>query len=356
MNLIGGQTDLEHPRDVIGPVDAVPDLGCYFITPLLTAVGIGAETAAAVGPALTGALVGAGTSAITGGNPLTGALIGGAAGGIGGYAYDQITGQPLSQLASSLFGASTPSNAIQVSDLAPSTSYAGLTPDQIVQQDINGATGTGGLTSADMEAIRSMGNAGPLASTASQIAAGGAAPAKGGISGTALGLGALAALGSALSKPKVSTQPMPGPSSTAATQGPYFNQNLQPMTGPGRTAGNPLGNQPGTDGYSYGTRPAATFFDNNSLSAYGFAEGGALSRMPRTAFGDNFVSGGPGTETSDDIPARLSNNEYVLDAKDVRLLGDGDPNRGARRIDSFRRKLNSGNMHGALSALAGRAA
>lgn len=44
-------------------------------------------------------------------------------------------------------------------------------------------------------------------------------------------------------------------------------------------------------------------------SLMGFAEGGYVK--------------GPGTDTSDSIPARLSNNEYVLNAKSVRSIGVG---------------------------------
>jgi len=44
---------------------------------------------------------------------------------------------------------------------------------------------------------------------------------------------------------------------------------------------------------------------------------------------------GPGTETSDSIPAYVSNNEYVLTADAVRGLGNGDVNRGAKSLDGI---------------------
>ena len=41
---------------------------------------------------------------------------------------------------------------------------------------------------------------------------------------------------------------------------------------------------------------------------------------------------GPGTETSDDIPAMLSDGEFVMTAKAVRGAGDGDREAGIRRM------------------------
>lgn len=64
------------------------------------------------------------------------------------------------------------------------------------------------------------------------------------------------------------------------------------------------------------------------LAMYGFNEGGA-PRLVR----------GPGTGRSDDIPAVLSDGEYVIDAETVALLGDGSTDEGARRLDALRKKL-----------------
>ena len=41
---------------------------------------------------------------------------------------------------------------------------------------------------------------------------------------------------------------------------------------------------------------------------------------------------GPGTGTSDSVPARLSDGEFVLTAKAVRGAGGGDRNIGAARM------------------------
>jgi hypothetical protein len=48
---------------------------------------------------------------------------------------------------------------------------------------------------------------------------------------------------------------------------------------------------------------------------------------------------GPGTGRSDDIPAVLSDGEYVIDSESVALLGDGSTDAGARRLDQMREKL-----------------
>ena len=48
---------------------------------------------------------------------------------------------------------------------------------------------------------------------------------------------------------------------------------------------------------------------------------------------------GAGTGRSDDIPARLSDGEYVMDAETVALLGDGSGSAGAKRLDEMRRNL-----------------
>lgn len=169
-------------------------------------------------------------------------------------------------------------------------------------------------------------------------------------------LGALSGISSLFNKPTVSTQPTPGPAQNSNWSNPAYSNALQPLNPnyPGRTAVTPAVNY-----YTYGQVPGgAQFFKNNSLKAYGFARGGALSAANdgefRTSTHDRHVQG-PGTETSDDIPAMLSRNEYVLDANDVRAIGGGSNARGARILDRERKKLTRSGG-GALSMLARRAA
>ena len=63
-----------------------------------------------------------------------------------------------------------------------------------------------------------------------------------------------------------------------------------------------------------------------------FAEGGAA---PDT---EGPVAG-PGTGRSDDIDARLSDGEYVIDAETVALLGDGSTAAGAEALDRMREAI-----------------
>jgi hypothetical protein len=48
---------------------------------------------------------------------------------------------------------------------------------------------------------------------------------------------------------------------------------------------------------------------------------------------------GPGTDTSDSIPAFLSNNEHVMTAKEVKSLGGGNAERGQRETYALRRAI-----------------
>lgn len=48
---------------------------------------------------------------------------------------------------------------------------------------------------------------------------------------------------------------------------------------------------------------------------------------------------GPGDGRADVIPANVSNDEYVLDAETMALLGNGSPAAGAKKMDMFRKKL-----------------
>lgn len=85
-----------------------------------------------------------------------------------------------------------------------------------------------------------------------------------------------------------------------------------------------------TSNYGYG--PEQSFFQNNALPA-----------MPKanttvTAAEGRYVKGG-GTGTSDDIPAVLSDGEYVIDAQTVSMLGDGSSDAGAAKLDKMRHEI-----------------
>ena len=55
-----------------------------------------------------------------------------------------------------------------------------------------------------------------------------------------------------------------------------------------------------------------------------------------------FIPPGGVKEKADDIPAMLSNNEFVFTADAVRGMGDGDVNKGAERMYSMMKQLENG--------------
>jgi hypothetical protein len=74
------------------------------------------------------------------------------------------------------------------------------------------------------------------------------------------------------------------------------------------------------------------------------AKGGSMTRtkFPRRTGPIN----GPGTGTSDDIPAMLSDGEFVFTAKAVRNAGDGSRRKGAARMYRLMKKLEGGAVKG----------
>jgi hypothetical protein len=133
---------------------------------------------------------------------------------------------------------------------------------------------------------------------------------------------------------------------------PIFSAKLPTASGLGvnRTK-RPLGD---VDWLTYGTRPELSFFDYAPRAALptpvttpvpGNPAGPAMyapdvdnvrfAKGGRTEFAVN----GAGTGRSDDIPAVLSDGEYVIDAETVALLGDGSSKAGAKKLDELRIKV-----------------
>ena len=74
----------------------------------------------------------------------------------------------------------------------------------------------------------------------------------------------------------------------------------------------------------------------------GAADGGAIQNFPRRT-GPIY---GPGTETSDDVPAMLSDGEFVMTARAVRGAGNGSREQGMRRMYDMMRKFEGGAIRG----------
>ena len=71
-----------------------------------------------------------------------------------------------------------------------------------------------------------------------------------------------------------------------------------------------------------------------SMGAQPRAKGGKMGGEGRGR--ESFAVNGEGTGRSDEIPALLSDGEYVIDAETVALLGDGSSKAGAKRLNDFR--------------------
>lgn len=68
------------------------------------------------------------------------------------------------------------------------------------------------------------------------------------------------------------------------------------------------------------------------------AGGGEMESFPRRMG----AIAGPGTETSDDVPAMLSDGEFVMTARAVRGAGNGDRQQGVRRMYDMMRMFEGG--------------
>ena len=91
----------------------------------------------------------------------------------------------------------------------------------------------------------------------------------------------------------------------------------------------------------------ATYYDT-STGRYGAAsptlqpiarkEGGDIKNFPRKVGQID----GPGTEKYDDIPAMLSDGEFVMTAKAVRNAGNGSRKEGAKNMYKMMKSLENG--------------
>jgi hypothetical protein len=153
--------------------------------------------------------------------------------------------------------------------------------------------------------------------------------------------------------PGVSYNPQGGIDFTRNTVAPtQFNITPSPMYGVGPTvAGSPLYGTPPTyqaPTGSVGTTPntgiaqpynTAGMYDFMNYNPYAprrlnmggpvvmYNQGGATQYPRKTG-----QISGPGTETSDDIPAMLSDGEFVITAKAVRGIGNGSRRAGAKKL------------------------
>jgi hypothetical protein len=90
----------------------------------------------------------------------------------------------------------------------------------------------------------------------------------------------------------------------------------------------------------YGVRPGGgnIVYGGYGTIPPGFAKGG-IADLPEKFPRKNGPIDGPGTGTSDSIPAMLSDGEFVFTAKAVRAMGNGSRRKGAKRMYALMKKL-----------------
>lgn len=117
--------------------------------------------------------------------------------------------------------------------------------------------------------------------------------------------------------------------------------------GPNVTVAQAMGQGPQLVGYDAMGNPI--YEEQNSMMPYdnpmyqppvSAAKGGEIEYFPRRI---GAISG-PGTGTSDDVPAMLSDGEFVMTARAVRNAGNGDRERGMTRMYEIMRKFEGGRV------------
>jgi hypothetical protein len=89
----------------------------------------------------------------------------------------------------------------------------------------------------------------------------------------------------------------------------------------------------GSSGYQTYTPPP--YVPPTYNAAQGSGPSGVAQGFPRM----NGPIDGPGTGTSDDVPAMLSDGEFVFTAKAVRNMGQGSRRKGAKKMYALMKKL-----------------
>ena len=95
-----------------------------------------------------------------------------------------------------------------------------------------------------------------------------------------------------------------------------------------------------TNGYDYYTQdPTKYGFGQDFYGQNPYYQGtGYIPPAVQTVAGGGEIMG-PGTPTSDSIPAMLSDGEFVMNAKAVRGAGGGDRKKGAQRMYAMMRQF-----------------
>ena len=377
---------------------AIPIATMIFMPAL--APGIGASMGfTGMGAAIAGsAVVGAGTAALTGGDPLRGAVMGGISGGIGNVAGDFVNDNMLGEaltsnqaavLGSGLVGGAAGAisgegftqGALQGAGGQLFKDYVGtassnpafqagvnqtgnmLTAGYKPQEAIAGGATAGLFTAGDnmfskkspsTEVVNQYTKPNPnqadMPGSMGMVTNYKPPEPMSGLAGlgekamnwagdnkfSATGLG-LAAIGALEEVPEDVGQAV---SEMSPDQQEYFNRDLvswdwDSIRADANRANLSLteymaGNFNDVTSGKYNTKPTGMYRGGSM----GMNQGGALSQASR------YVRGG-GTGRSDEIPAYLSDGEFVVDAETVSMLGDGSSKAGAAALDTMRKNIRS---------------
>lgn len=363
---------------------AVVPIALTFLAPGIgTAIGSALGASAAWAPVVGSAIMGAGTSALTGGNIAQGALLGGLTGGLGsmagGAASDAlglglgktgqavlgsgllggvggmatgkgfaqgamqgVAGQAVGNILGGMGGDGAFGNAINTgANQFSNMMTAGYDPKQSAIAGglagvVSGVTGMGQVKKPSDVVLNQMQNPNdiqginvsselnqPIQSSSPQTA-----PVKPtSFMDSAAKLLPLASMISSFQAPEPVKQAV---SQLSAQQQEYFNRpsvqfDWDRMQQDANQSGLDLG------------RYMAQNWNQISSGAYNttkLARGGALSRIAGMAQGS-------GSGRDDTIDAKLSDGEYVIDAETVAMLGDGSSQAGAKELDRMREKIRS---------------
>lgn len=324
-------------------------------------LGLGPTAQGLVG----GGLLGAGVGALTGGakGALTGALTGGLGSGLNAYMssgsgapggsdfmqsdYDQLVAQGLAAPGQNISGAGSPPSSV-------GTDFMQSDYDQLVAQglaapgqDIGGsgltnlAKATSGATTSPSKSIIDS-----MKSSFGGIFGGNTAPATG-ATGTAASSGfgfndllkyapLVMAAGSMFSAPEVAKEAV---GQLSPEQQEYFNRpsiawDWNKLQSDANRSNMSLGdfmssNWNVVSSGAYNSAPVENSAQRSDT--VGMAKGG-LSQVA-------YLARGSGTGRSDEIPARLSDGEFVFDAETVAMIGDGSTDAGAKRLNQMRSEL-----------------
>lgn len=127
-------------------------------------------------------------------------------------------------------------------------------------------------------------------------------------------------------------QTFASPAYGTSTQ-PSYPVYTPPMAAAAPVAGNPVP-QPYNTMAMYNFMPSnqPRYMADGGIASF-FAPGQSVVQMNRGGYPRRTGQiSGPGTETSDDIPAMLSDGEFVITAKAVRGIGNGSRREGAKKL------------------------